>query len=162
VPAEAAFPARLGAALGVPIVNAGRSGDTAARAIGRLTRDARRVQPRLVVVEFGVNDVLDEHRPPDEVLRHLRTIVRRLRRDGVPVVLVHVARGDFGAPVYREGFRVIAREEGATLVEDFYAGLSTELLPDGLHPTAAGHARLAERLEPVLRTLLTLPAAPAR
>jgi acyl-CoA thioesterase-1 len=152
LPLEVAFPHRVGAALGLPVRNAGVSGDTTASALERLEADVLSHRPKLVVVELGGNDALRRVAKTD-TLRNLRSIVRRIRETGSGVVLVHVRvptiTGD-----YRDGFRAIAREEGARLVEDFLDGVVPGLTTDGLHPTAEGHARLAARLEPVLRDLL--------
>jgi lysophospholipase L1-like esterase len=108
----------------------------------------------VVVVELGVNDEVDHHRPAQETLATLRRIARRLRKSGAAVVLVYTPFGDFDRDVYREGFREIARRERARLVENFYDGVVPALTVDGVHPTVDGHALLARRLEPILRDLL--------
>lgn len=151
---EVAFPHRVGAALGVPARNAGVSGDTTWRALERLSVDVLAHRPKVVVVELGMNDEVDYHRPPAETLYNLRQLARRLRKDGARVVLVYTPFAEFGSETYRQGLREIARRERARLVEDFYDGIVPALTVDGLHPSADGHARLAARLEPVLRELL--------
>jgi acyl-CoA thioesterase-1 len=151
---DVTFPHRLGVALGVPVWNAGVSGDTTAGALRRLDADVLAHRPRVVVVELGVNDEVDHHRPAKETLATLRRIARRLRKSGAAVVLVYTPFGDFDRDVYREGFREIARRERARLVENFYDGVVPALTVDGIHPTVDGHALLARRLEPILRDLL--------
>jgi acyl-CoA thioesterase I len=151
---EVTFPHRLGTVLGVPIWNAGISGDTTAGALQRLDADVLAHRPRVVVVELGVNDEVDHHRPAVETLATLRRITRRLVKKGAAVVLLYTPFGDFDQPVYRQGFRDLARRERVRLVEDFYEGIVPQLTVDGIHPTADGHALLARRLEPVLRELL--------
>jgi acyl-CoA thioesterase-1 len=153
LPVEVTFPHRLGAALGIPVRNAGISGDTTGGALGRLAGDVLAHRPKLVVVELGANDAF-RRVPPDELARNLRAIVRRIRENGGGALLLHVWVPAIGEDAYRRVFRAIAREEGTRLVEDFLDGVVPRLTTDGLHPTAEGHARLAERLEPVLRTLL--------
>src|SRR5262249_51408353 len=153
---DVTFPHRLGTALGVPVRNAGISGDTTWRALERLEADVLVHRPKVVVVELGVNDEVDYHRPSTETLRNLGRIARRLRKEGIGVVLVYTPFAEFDAPVYRDGLRQIARDERARLVEDFYDGILPGLSVDGVHPSAEGHARLAARLEPVLRSLLGL------
>jgi len=151
---EATFAHRLGVALGVPVWNAGVSGDTTTGALQRLGTDVLAHRPRVVVVELGVNDEVDRHRPAGETLATLERIARRLRKRGAAVVLVYTPFGDFDRDVYREGLRDIARRERARLVESFYDGIVPHLTVDGLHPSVEGHAELARRLEPVLRELL--------
>lgn len=151
---EVTFPHRLGASLGIPIRNAGISGDTTAGGLRRLDADVLAHRPRVVVVELGVNDEMDYHRPAEETLATLRRITRRLRKNGVAVVLVYTPFGDFDHEVYRQGFRDLKRRERVRLVEHFYDGIVPSLTVDGIHPTAEGHALLAQRLEPILRELL--------
>jgi acyl-CoA thioesterase I len=151
---EVTFPRRLATALAVPVQNAGISGDTTWRALGRLSADVLAHRPRLVVVELGVNDAVDYHRPPEETLRNLREIARRLRKAGARVVLVYTPFDEFGHDAYRLGLRRIAERERARFIEHFYDGIVPGLTVDGIHPTPEGHALLADRLEPLLRELL--------
>jgi acyl-CoA thioesterase-1 len=151
---DATFAHRLGIALGVPVWNAGVSGDTTTGALQRLGTDVLVHRPRVVVVELGVNDEVDHHRPASETLATLERIARRLRKKGAAVVLVYTPFGDFDRDVYRQGLRDIARRERAPLIESFYDGIVPHLTVDGLHPSVEGHAVLAGRLEPVLRELL--------
>jgi acyl-CoA thioesterase-1 len=154
VPPEATFAARLGARLGVPIRNAGLSGDTTAGGLRRLQRDVLAYHPKLVIVELGINDALGERRPSGETLGNLRQLARLLRADGTRVVLIHTAVDDFGSALYRAGFRDIARYEGAWLVEDLFDGVIPNQTVDGLHPSVEGHAVLASRLAPLVRRAL--------
>ncbi len=153
LPLEVTFPHRLGAALGVAVRNAGVSGDQTAGGLARLQQDVLAYQPKLVVVELGPNDAF-RRVPKAQTLGNLRTIVRRAREDGAGVVLVHVGLSGLAREDYLDGFRAIAREEGAWLVEDFLSGVVPGYSTDGLHPNEEGHARLAARLEPVLREIL--------
>lgn len=153
LPLEVTFVSRLGAALGVPVRNAGVSGDQSAGGLARLERDVLGHRPKLVVVELGANDVF-RRVPRTETLGNLRAIVRRLRDGGTGVLLVHIGIGPLAGGDYLEGFRAIAREEGAWLVEDFLGGVVPGYSADGLHPNEEGHARLATKLEPVLREIL--------
>jgi acyl-CoA thioesterase-1 len=153
LPREAAFPHRVGAALGVPVVNAGVSGDTTDQGLERLERDVLAHRPRLVVVELGVNDAF--HRVPgDRTVANLRAITRRVRAQGAAVVLVHIRLPSMMGDGHRGALREIAHAEGAILVEDFLDGVVPGLSYDGLHPDEQGQARLADRLLPVVRGAL--------
>ncbi len=153
LPLDVTFALRLGAALGVTVRNAGISGDFTAGGLRRLETDVLAYRPKLVVVELGVNDAF-RRRPPAETLGNLRTIVRRIRENGAGVLLLHINPAPIVPDGYRQGYGDVAREEGAWLVEDFLAGVVPGLTTDGLHPNEEGHARLAARLEPVLRDIL--------
>lgn len=153
--ADVAFPHRLGQALGIPVVNAGISGDTTEGGLARLERDVLALRPRLVVVELGVNDVFGGQ-PRERTIGNLRTITQRIRGQGAAVILVHISPPSVPGDGYREALREIARTEGATLVEDFLGGVVPGHSYDGLHPDAEGQAILAERLRPVLQRALGL------
>jgi acyl-CoA thioesterase-1 len=153
LPRDAAFPRRLGDALGLRTVNAGVSGDTTGGGLARLERDVLAHRPRLVVVELGVNDVLGAQRR-DATAANLRAIVRRIREHGAAVVLLHIRLPGVAGDGYRADLREIARSEGAILVEDFLDDVVPGHTYDGLHPDERGQARLAERLLPVLRSAL--------
>jgi len=171
--ADDAFPAvlqrELGAA-GTPfrLVNAGVSGDTSAGGLRRIDWILKQ-KPDVLVVELGGNDGL---RGQDlaGVEANLRGIVIRAKDSGARVVLlgVHIPTsygaeyaGDFAAIYPR-----IAEELGVTLVPEFFAGVGgvpDMTLEDGLHPTAAGHVRLAKNVAPMLaRVLAELPLAAGR
>ena len=86
------FVAVLSRRLGVPIINAGRSGDTAGAALSRLDRAVLARSPRVVIVLLGGNDFL-RRVPREETFGHLATIVGRIRERGAAVVLVGVSVG---------------------------------------------------------------------
>jgi acyl-CoA thioesterase-1 len=151
---EVAFPYRIGQALGVRAINAGISGDTTDGGLARIERDVLAHEPRLVVVELGVNDAFGQ-RPREGVIANLRAITQRIRAQGAQVVLLHTAIPGVAGDGYRQDLREIARAEGATLVEDFLSGVVPAHTYDGLHPDEQGQSMLAERLLPVLRQALT-------
>jgi len=162
LPATAALPAQLGAALarlGAPAVvrGAGVSGDTTADGLARLDFS---VQPDTAVclVALGGNDLL-QGLDPKSVRANLDAIVRRLkaRRIGVVVAGIAAPRAvgaayakDFGAV-----FPVVAHAEGALLYPDLLAGVGPALRQgDGLHPSAAGVKLIAAGLAPVVARAL--------
>ncbi len=80
------------------VYNAGVSGDTTRTARGRLTGDVLRYRPRVVVIQFGINDAAvdvwkkppaDQPRVPlDEYAQNLRWMVNTLRRQQIKPVLM--------------------------------------------------------------------------
>ena len=75
------FVSVLSQRLGVPIVNAGRPGDTTASALDRLSGDVLSRDPRVVIVLIGGNDLL-RRVPRQETFARVRTIVERIRARG--------------------------------------------------------------------------------
>ncbi len=159
-----AFPAIVEALLRekghtVDVLNAGVSGDTSAGGLSRIDWVLSR-RPEILVVELGGNDAL-RGQPLDSTERNLREIIRRGRETGTRVVLlgmdVPTNYGPDYSTAFAEMYQRIARGEGVTLVPGFVRVLGADrslLLPDGLHPTAEGQRRLAEKLVPYLAQIL--------
>jgi acyl-CoA thioesterase I len=115
------------------------------------------------VLETGANDAL-RGQDPAATRENIRAILKRAR-DHAPaprLVLVGMeAPRNLGADYVRRFHAIypeLARDSGAALVPFLLEGVGgVEALnqADGIHPTAAGHERMAEMvwrvLEPVLR-----------
>ncbi len=143
----------------VEVINAGVSGDTSAGGLARLDWLLAQ-EPDVLVVELGPNDGL---RGLDlaETEANLREIVSRARAAGARVLLTGLRIPPNYGPDYTARFEAlyprIAEESGVPLVpfllED--VGGEPELnLPDGIHPNARGHRRLADNVQPYLEEIL--------
>lgn len=164
-PAEA-FPALIqqridGAGLNFEVVNAGVSGDTTAGGLRRLSWLLRRPM-NVLVVELGGNDGL-RGLPPSATRSNLVSIIRtaRERAPGVEVVLAGMQMppnlGPDYAREFRDVFPSVAKEQGAALIPHLLEGVggNPDLnQPDLIHPTAAGHRKVAELVWEVLRPIL--------
>jgi acyl-CoA thioesterase-1 len=169
---DEAFPAVLQrqlAAEGLPfrLVNAGVSGDTTAGGLRRVEWVLKQ-RPAVLVVELGANDGMRGLEPAD-VERNLRGIVERARAAGARVVLlgmdVHASLGADYTASFSAVYPRLADELGLALVPRFLDGVGGEpamTLEDGLHPTRAGHERLAANVAPVLRKELAALRAEQR
>jgi acyl-CoA thioesterase-1 len=164
---EEAYPALIqkkidAAGLGYRVVNAGVGGDTSADALGRLDWLLRQ-RVDVLVVETGANDAL-RGQDPAATRANIRAILEKARAHSPAPRLVLVgmeAPRNLGADYVRRFhalYRDLARETGAVLVPfllDGVGGVESLNQADGIHPTAAGHQRMAETvwrvLEPVLR-----------
>lgn len=148
------FVSVLSKRLGIPIINAGRSGDTTGSALARLDRDVLALNPRIVIVLLGGNDFL-RRVPTEETFGNLGTIVDRVRRHGSAVVLVGVSVGLFTDP-YRAEYEALAQRTSAGLVPDVLDGIigHADLMADSIHPNDRGYEIIADRLEPVVRDLM--------
>lgn len=148
------FVSVLSKRLGIPIINAGRSGDTTGAALARLDRDVLALNPRIVIVLLGGNDFL-RRIPTEETFGNLGTIVDRVRRHGSAVVLVGVSVGLFTDP-YRAEYEALAQRISAGLVPDVLDGIigHADLMADSIHPNDRGYEIIADRLEPVVRDLM--------
>lgn len=144
----------LSARVGVPIVNAGRSGDTTGSALTRLDSAVLSRNPRIVIVVLGGNDLL-RRIPREETFANLDAIVGRIRGRGAAVILVGLSVGVF-VDGYGNGYEEVARRTASGLVPDVLAGIlgHPDLMFDQIHPNDRGYSMMADRIEPALRDLL--------
>jgi acyl-CoA thioesterase-1 len=164
---EEAYPALVqqkidAAGLRYRVVNAGVSGETSAGARRRLGWLLRR-PVAVLVVETGANDGL-RGQDPDATRGSIQAILDEARRQQPSPKFVIVgmeALPNYGED-YRRRFRVIypelARANHAALVPfllDGVAGDPRLNQPDGIHPTAEGHALVAANVWKALRPVLT-------
>jgi len=165
-PAAEAYPALIAgkiAAAGLPwrVVNAGVSGDTSAGGERRIDWVLR--QPvDILVLALGANDGL-RGIDPAVTRANLDAIIDRVhtRQPSARVVLAGMqmppSLGQDYAKSYAAIFPAVAREEHVPLIPFLLEGVGgrPELnQADGMHPTAAGDAIVAETVWRVLRPLL--------
>ncbi len=149
-----AFPALLAERLEMPVINAGRSGDTTHDGLARLERDVFPHKPRVVIVEFGGNDFRRKVDKADTI-ENLHRIVERVTHQGAMVVVMEVKIGLL-RDKYRAGYEDVAEANDAFLIPNFMAGIlgNHKLTTDGIHPNAEGHRLIAERVLEKLVPLL--------
>ncbi len=167
-PAEA-FPALIQtkidqADLELQVVNAGVSGETTGGGLSRIDWLLER-EITTLVLELGANDAL-RGAPPEVVEENLQAIIdrARARHPRVRIVLAGMQAppnmGRIYADAFREIFPRLASKNGAALIPFLLEGVAADRRlnqADGIHPTAEGHAIMAETvwevLEPVLAGL---------
>ena len=164
VAAHEAYPALLEAILRRQgyrhrVVNAGVSGDTTAGGLRRVDW-ALRARPEVAIVALGANDGL-RGLSLAAMRENLERIVRRLREGGARVLLAGMrVPPNYGPDYAREfaaTFPAVARRTGAPLMPFLLDGVAARPAlnqGDGIHPNAAGHQVMAERLWPYLKPLL--------
>ena len=164
LPAGAAFPARLEAALkakghAVAIVNAGVSGDTAAGGLGRLDWSVPD-DADAVILELGANDAL-RGVDPKTTKAALDAILGKLDARRVPVLLAGMAAPrNMGADSVRAFdaiYPALASTHRVVFYPFFLEGVATDPKlnqGDGLHPTAAGVDVIVARILPSVEALI--------
>jgi acyl-CoA thioesterase-1 len=164
LPESQAYPAQVQRALrqkGRPIrvSNAGVSGDTVAQGLKRLPAVLRR-RPDVLVVALGINDGL-RGLPPETTEHGLRQILTLAQAARVRVLLCGFRIPPRFGEEHARGFGAIyprlAAEFRVPLVPFLLEGVAGEPslnYSDGLHPTAAGHSRVAENVRAPLELLL--------
>jgi lysophospholipase L1-like esterase len=174
-------PASGGFFPGKPYVNRGISGQTTPQMLIRFRPDVIALQPRVVVILAGTNDIAGNTGPMtlEMIEANLSGMAELAHVHGIRVVLASVMpvsdyghRAD-GTPIVQTGDRPPARileldawikryavERNLTYVDYFSAMvddkgmLKKELSEDGLHPNAAGYAIMAPLAEQAIAAAL--------
>ncbi len=161
----------------VEMLNAGASGQTTRNALSRLERDVVVRKPDLIIVMFGMNDVMvgdPRFVPPDEFFDNMTQIVERTLETGAEVVLCTptavypMGTYDFSTGSYRsaqklqeysEIIRKLA-DEYQLPVADFYRIFNhirandpetwMLLMSEIIHPNMNGHKIMAEELASII------------
>nr|WP_238531551.1 arylesterase [Nitritalea halalkaliphila] len=164
--AEESFPGLVEARLkeleiAYRVVNAGLSGETTASGLTRLDWFLEE-EPAIFVLELGANDGL-RGIALTETEKNLRSMIQ-LVQERYPDAAILLAgmqippnMGTEYAEAFRQLFPRIAAEEGVTLIPfllERVAGDPDLNLPDGIHPTAEGHAIVFETIWPFLAPLV--------
>ncbi|MDP2085339.1 MAG: arylesterase [Gemmobacter sp.] len=150
----------------VIVINAGVSGDTTAGGLSRL--DWTLSEPAdAMIVTLGGNDLLRGIDPANSKA-NLDVILSKAAERGLPVLLMPMeAPGNYG-PAYKTAFDAmyadLAAQHGALLGEAFLKPLvrgesdltlMRDLMQsDGIHPNAAGVAKIVEGMGPKVLELL--------
>jgi len=161
---EEAYPALLQRKLReagsqLEVVNAGVSGDTTSDGLRRASW-ALEGDVRLLILALGANDGL-RGLPPSQMKANLQSIIHRARQRAIPVLLVGMEAppnyGEQYATAFRQVFRDLARDNKTPFVPfllEGVAGVPDLNQGDGIHPTSAGAARIADHLWPAVETMI--------
>lgn len=146
------FVSRTSRAIGIPISNAGLSGDTTRAALSR-TDEVLMQKPHVVLISLGGNDALKKI-PKAETEQNLVTIVQRFQAEGAVTIVLGVRGGLLGDP-YESMYERVARQTGSILIPDILDGLfgDARYMSDAVHPNDAGYERIASRVAPVVARL---------
>ena len=164
---DEAYPALIrqkidSAGLNYRVVNAGVSGETSAGALRRIDWLLR--EPvAVLVLETGANDGL-RGQDPDSIRGTIQAIIDRVHaaQPATRILLVGMnAMPNLGTEYvtrFQAIYPAVARANGLPIVPallEGVGGVDSLNQPDGIHPTPAGHRRLAANVWQVLLPLLT-------
>jgi acyl-CoA thioesterase I len=163
--AQAAFPARLAAALqargiAAAITNAGVSGDTASGGLNRLDWSVPE-GTEAVILELGANDAL-RAMDPNVTKAALNAILNKLRDRHIAVLLAGMKAPPNLGPDYVRTFNGIFPALAASHPVVFYpffldgvVGNSSFNQFDGIHPNSAGVDIIVARILPQVEKLIS-------
>lgn len=143
------------------IVNRGVAGQNSAQVLVRMMPDALALRPRIIHLMVGVNDVIGKHGPsrPEDYRNNIRAMTSLAQAQGASVIigLVPPTRGETPGTEVQTVNRIkavnawlaqFARERGL-VVADYWTPLAApdgslrkDMSDDGLHPNAAGFAKM--------------------
>ncbi len=147
---ELNYPRQLGNLLGRTVINAGIPGETSAEGLTRLPGVLDRVEPELLVLCHGGNDILQKL-DRDQLRANLQGMVAEAKQRGIAVVMIAVPQLGFGlqeVPLYQN----LADELKIPLVSEALRELLTkqQYKSDPVHLNAQGYRKLAEAVADVL------------
>lgn len=140
--------------------NASISGETTAGGRSRLAQTLDRVQPNVMVLALGANDGL-RGLPVAQMRENLSAMVRAAKARRARVLVVGMKLPPNYGPIYarqfESAFADVAREEKVALLPFLLEPIALDAnayQSDGLHPTAAAQAAIAEHVWSGLKPLL--------
>ena len=152
VASDEAWPSLLASKTGWTVINGGISGNTSSEALARLPALLEEHKPVLVFITLGGNDML-RHTPTQETITNLEKMIALVRVHGAKPILLGIPEPSIAGAVFRnlsaaKFYRDIAKDQQVPLIEDAIAEVLSDpqLKVDQLHPNAAGHQLLTEKI----------------
>lgn len=147
------FVSRLSRGVGQQILNLGVPGNTTRDGLARIT-EVTQYNPEVVLLLLGGNDAL-RRISKEETEANLRSLIVQIQDTGAVVVLLGV-RGGLLGDGYKSMYENLSDELGTAYVEDVLKGLfgKPQFMSDAIHPNDAGYAKVAERILPVLQSVI--------
>lgn len=149
---ETSYPAVLESLVGRPVVNAGVPGETTSQGLERLPEVLERVDPALVVLCLGGNDMLRKQ-DRERMKQNLAEMIETIRARDLPVVLLGVPEpklmGLSTEPSYFELAQRYALPLEAEVIPDILGDSARK--SDQIHPNAAGYADMARAVADLLK-----------
>ncbi|MEZ4776544.1 MAG: GDSL-type esterase/lipase family protein [Bacteroidia bacterium] len=156
-------------------IGRGISAQTSVQLLLRFRQDVVALQPKVVVIHIGTNDVAENTGPydPEFTLNNIQSMSDIARANGIKVVLASVlpatkfewrrALGDRSDMIVDLNRRIAAyaRQQKIPYVDYHSAmkndknGLDTDLAEDGVHPTLKGYKIMEELVQKTIKQVLS-------
>lgn len=148
---ENSYPAVLAKLTGLEVVSSGVSGETTAQGLERLPDELERVQPDLVILIEGGNDIL-QNKDFAETRQNLQQMIEMIRAQGIQLVFIGVPEKSLfsdSAPFYKE----LAEQYDLVFDASLIASLqrSPSLKSDAVHFNEEGYREMAEQIYALLQ-----------
>lgn len=137
------YPSQLSKMIGREVINKGIPGDTTSTALRRLKRDVLSINPDIVLITLGGND-LKNGISKRRAFGNLKQIIQAIQKQGAKVIIggLKFPGMDRG---YGKGYEDLAQDTGALLIPDILAGIvnNPNLMSDPIHPNYKGYRIMA-------------------
>jgi acyl-CoA thioesterase-1 len=168
------YPAYLQNKLNIPVINAGKSGDTTSEALSRVNTDVLNENPRIVIIELGANDLFQwfSSETTEKNLQGVKDLLATTKNNLQEIInliddgnrKIYIAKfyteavakamaDEFGIPDsvqtllinrYDAMFAALASSNNVILIDDIWNGIGEDQMSDAVHPNAAGYALMAD------------------
>lgn len=147
------FVSLLSVKIGEPIINLGHAGDTTADGIARISQ-LDDYDPKIVLLLLGGNDHLKKI-PVADTRKNLAILIQNIQARGAVVLLLGVRGGLFNDRFDTE-FEELRDTYHTAYVPDVLDGLfgNAQYMSDPIHPNDSGYKMIAERIYPVLMSII--------
>ncbi len=148
---ELSYPVQLGRLTGRSVVNGGKAGEVSEAGARRLPGLLDEIQPQLLILCHGGNDILQK-RSPEKLKENLRRMYEAANQRGIEVVMIAVPQLGILAQDL-ELYSELASELKVPLLQETLADLvfSREYKSDMVHLNAQGYRKLAEAVADLLQ-----------
>lgn len=146
----------------LPIVNRGISGDWALSAVNRFDKDVLSINPKLLVMLIGTND-LGNGQAIESITDNIEIMLRKATKNNIKIIICSIlpVRGEYlinhpSDKILQINYKLkyLSQKYNADYV-DFYSKLTDscgmfkhEFTTDGLHPNRFGYAEMAKIILP--------------
>jgi acyl-CoA thioesterase I len=144
--ANQSYPIALAKLMGKEIINKGRNGETTTTALKRLKPDVLDLDPDLVFLTLGGNDLMSKTNL-DITLNNLEIMFLKIQSQGAMVVYLGI-----DPPMVGDNWALaiasLCRRKGVLHVQEVMEGLwgDSKYMTDSVHPNGLGYAKIAERV----------------
>jgi lysophospholipase L1-like esterase len=139
------YPSQLARMIGNAVINKGIPGDTTSTALWRLKKDVLSIDPDIVLITLGGND-LKNGISKEIAFGNLKQIVQTIQKQGAKVIIGGLKFSEIDRG-FGQGYEDLAQHTGALLIPDIFADIvdNPNFMSDPIHPNNNGYRIIARR-----------------